>query len=108
MKEKIQLVGSPQRLAISGDGTKIAYVDMKTSNIYILDLANNYENKLITKYPNTSKMIIGDNVLFLIARTVPKLRIVQYDLLQDNKISKTVKDRKKEKCFAQNYFRTEI
>ncbi len=101
MKEKIQLVGAPQRLAISNDGTKIAYVDMKTSNIYILDLANKYENKLITKYPNTSKMLIGDNVLFLIARTVPKLRIVQYDLLQDNKISKTVKDRKREKLRKQ-------
>ena len=57
MKEKIQLVGSPQRMSLSSDGTKLAYTDMKTSNVYILDLVNDYENKLITKFPNITKMI---------------------------------------------------
>ena len=32
MKEKIQLVGAPQRMALSADSTKLAYMDMKTSN----------------------------------------------------------------------------
>lgn len=97
MKEKIQLVGAPQKLAISEDGTKIAYTDMKTSNIYILDLSNDYTNKLITNYPNTSKIILGNNVLYAIARTVPKLRIVNFDLLQDNKTAKTRKDKTRDK-----------
>ena len=97
MKEKIQLVGSPQRLSISADGTKIAYVDMKTSNIYILDLEDDYSNKLITNYPNTTKLILGNNVLYLIARTKPKLRIVEFDLLQDNITAKTSRDKKRDK-----------
>lgn len=96
MKEKIQLVGSPQRLSVSQDGTRIAYVDMKTSNIYVLDLANEYANKLISKYPNTTKMILDDNKIYLISRTSPELRVVYFDLYQDAKISKTKKDKKRE------------
>ncbi len=91
--EKIQLAGAPQRLSVSLDGTKIAYLDTKTSNIYVLDLQNGYENKLITNYPNTTKLILGDNVLYMIARTSPKLRIVEFDLLKDNVVSKNKKDK---------------
>lgn len=96
MKEKIQLVGAPQRLSLSPDSTKLAYTDMKTSNIYVLDLVNDYENKLITNFPNITKMILKDNIIYLIARTAPELRIVYFDLLQDNQIAKTKKDKKKE------------
>ena len=92
-KEKIQLVGSPQRLSVSDDGKKIAYEDMKTSAIYVLDLEMDYENKLITTYANTTKLILKDNVIYAIARTQPKLRIINFDLLQDNKISKSKKQR---------------
>ncbi len=97
MKEKIQLVGAPQKLAVSPDGTQIAYSDMKTSNIYVLELLNGYVNKLITNYPNTSKIILGNNVMYLIARTVPRMRIVEFDLLQDNKITKTKKDKNRDR-----------
>ena len=97
MKEKIQLVGAPQRLSISQDGTKIAYIDVKSSNIYIMDLLDEYSNKLITNFPNTSKLILGNNVLYLIARTEPKLRIVQFDLFQDNKTTKSWKEKKRDK-----------
>lgn len=93
VKEKIQLVGAPQKLSISADGTKIAYSDLKTSNIYVLDLQNEYENKLITNYPNASKLILDGNFIYLIARTSPVLRIVNFDLLQDNKVTKTKKDK---------------
>ena len=97
MKEKIQLIGAPQRLSISDDGKKIAYLDLKTSNIYVLDLENDYANKLITNYPNTTKLILENNILYLISRTTPKLRIVTFDLLQDNEKTKIKKDKKKEK-----------
>ncbi len=97
IKEKIQLVGSPQRLVISKDGSKIAYVDIKTSNIYILDLKNDYQNKLISNYPNATKIILEDDVLYVIARTSPKLRVIEYDLYQDNKIAKTKREKRKEK-----------
>lgn len=96
-KEKIQLVGAPQRLSVSDDGKRLAYEDMKTSAIYVLDLDMNYENKLITTYPNTSKLILKDNVIYAIARTQPKLRIINFDLLQDNQVSKSKKQRILEK-----------
>ena len=94
VSEKIQLAGSPQRLALSADGKMLAYIDIKTSNIYILDLNQDYENKLITNYPNTTKIILNNDVLFLIARTKPMLRIVYYNLFQDNKVTKSAKEQK--------------
>lgn len=96
MKEKIQLVGAPQRLSLSPDCTKLAYTDMKTSNIYVLDLENGYENKLITNFPNITKMMLKDNIIYMISRSAPKLRVVYFDLLQDNQVAKTKKDKKKE------------
>ena len=97
MKEKIQLAGSPQRLSISSDGSMLAYLDMKTSNIYVLDLKNGYENKLITNYPNTTKLILKNNLIYMIARTSPKFRMVEFDLFQDNTVSKTKKEKKQNK-----------
>ena len=96
MKEKIQLVGAPQRLALSPDFKKLAYTDMKTSNIYILDLVNGYENKLITNFPNITKMLLKDNIMYMVSRSNPKMRVVYFDLLQDNQLAKTKKDKKKE------------
>ncbi len=92
--EKVQLAGSPQRLSLLQDGTMLAYTDIKTSNIYVLDLEHEYENKLITNYPNVTKIILKNNLMYLIARTKPALRVVYYDLLQDNKVTKSSKAKK--------------
>ena len=96
MKEKIQLVGAPQKMSLSPDSSKLAYTDVKTSNIYVLDLVNGYENKLITKLPNVTEIILKNNVIYMISRTNPQLRIVHFDLLQDNDFTKTKKQRKKD------------
>lgn len=95
--EKIQLAGAPKRLSISPDGKKIAYLDISTSNIFVLELDNEYSNKLITTYPNTSKLILDNEMIYIIARTEPKLRVVTFDLLMDNKVAKTRKDKKLDK-----------
>jgi hypothetical protein len=100
MKEKIQLIGAPQRITLNEKGTLLAYTDMKTSNVFILSLNENYENKLITNYPNTTKIILDDNTMYLIARTQPQLRIVNFDLTQDNIITKSKKQKKKEAAEA--------
>lgn len=97
IKEKVQLVGSPQRMSLSKDGTMLAYVDIKTSDIYILDLKNDYENKLISNYPNVTKLILDDGVVYAVARTAPKLRVIQFDLYQNNKTAKTKKDKRHDK-----------
>lgn len=94
VKEKIQLAGAPQRLSISKDGTKLAYADLKTSNVYILDMTNGYENKLITKYSNITKLILDENRIYMIARTSPALRVAEYDLFMDSKTAKTKKDKR--------------
>ena len=95
--EKIQLAGAPKRICVSPDGAKIGYMDLETSNIFVLELDNNYSNKLITNYPNTSKLILDNDCLYLIARTEPKLRVVTFDLLLDNRVVKTKRDKKLDK-----------
>ena len=95
--EKIQLAGAPKKLSVSPDGNKIAYIDISTSNIFVLELDNDYSNKLITNYPNTSKIILENGIVYLIARTEPKLRVVTFDLYMDNKSAKTKKDKKQAK-----------
>lgn len=97
VKEKIQLAGSPQHLSLSKDGTQLAYIDIKTSRIFVIDLTDEYENKLISTYPNATKLILSDNTLYAISRTQPKLRIINFDLLQDNKTVKSRKQKIKER-----------
>ena len=55
-------------------------------------------NKLISVLPNATKLILGDNVIYAIARTQPKLRMIYFDLYQDNTVEKTNKQKKKEKA----------
>ena len=52
-----------------------------------------YENKLISNYPNATKLILDDGVVYVVARTAPKLRVIQFDLYQNNKTAKTKKDK---------------
>ena len=96
MKEKIQLIGAPQRLTLDSEGSMLAYTDMKTSNIFVLSLNDGYENKLITNYPNTTKIVLDKDVMYLIARTQPQMRVVSFDLSQNNQVTKSEKQKKKE------------
>lgn len=80
VKEKINVIGSPQKITISTDGTQLGYIDRDTSNIYILKLDGSYENKLIANIPNLSKMIINDGSLYSINRTEQVFKVTEFDL----------------------------
>lgn len=80
VKEKINVIGAPQKIAISNDGTLLSYMDRATSNVYILKLDGSYENKLIENNPNLSKMIINDGKLYTINRTEQIFKATAFDL----------------------------
>ncbi len=80
IKEKINLIGSPEKIAISEDGTKLAYIDRSTSDLYILKLDGSYENKLITNAPNTAEIILFGDRLYKINRVDNTLSSISYDL----------------------------
>ena len=79
--EKVTLEAVPYRLAISPDGTQLAYADKNNDNIYILNLEDEYKNIPITKCENISKIILGDmNRLYILSRTQNKLIVNDYNL----------------------------
>lgn len=80
VKEKIKIVGSPEKIAISDDGTQIAYSDKDSCDVYIIKLEGTYTNRLIANIPNISKVIIKDDRLYSIIRTKQKLSVISYDL----------------------------
>lgn len=80
VKEKINVLGSPEKIAISTDGTLLGYVDRSTSNVYILKLDGTYENKLIATIPNLSKMIINGGKLYSINRTEQIFKAIEFNL----------------------------
>ena len=64
MKEKIQLIGAPQKMVLTEDGQHLIYVDKMSSAIYIMTLDGSYENRFIANVPNLTKMIVKDNVIY--------------------------------------------
>lgn len=80
LTEKIKIIGSPEKIAISDDGSQIAYIDRNTCDVYIIKLDDSYENKLIANTPNVSKMLISGNNLYSIIRTKQELIVTNFDL----------------------------
>ncbi len=83
IKEKISIVGTPVNLAISVDGSQLAYQDKDSSNIYVIKFNDQYKNQLVANHSNISKMLINNNQLFLLDRVDGKLNILKYDLDRD-------------------------
>lgn len=80
IKEKIKILGTPQKITINEEGTQLAYIDRASSNIYVLKLDGSYENKLVSTGINVSKLLLTNNQLYSIERTDNKFKITYYDL----------------------------
>lgn len=80
VEQKIKIIGIPQKLAISDDGTQLGYIDRSSSNVYILALDGTYENKLVANQSNISKILINNNKLYLIDRAKNSLNVIDYVL----------------------------
>ncbi len=98
MKEKIQLIGAPQKMVLTEDGQNLIYVDKISSAIYIMGLTDgNYQNRYIANIPNLTKMLVKDNVIYLISRTQPEVVAITYDLNSNYDVVKTKAQKKAEK-----------
>ena len=81
ISEKVTLEAVPYRMALSPDGTMLAYADKNTDNVYILKLDDEYKNVLVTNCKNISKIIIDDmNRMFILSRTQNKLLVNDFNL----------------------------
>lgn len=78
LKQKIKVKGMCNKLAISDDGTKLFYADKKTSNIWVIELDNEFIIKNIGTFPNVSKIAYAKGKIYLTSRTKNKLAIIDY------------------------------
>lgn len=105
ISEKIVLNAAPYRMAISPDGTQIAYADKYTNNIYILKTDDEYKNVPVTKCENVSKIILDNaNRMYIISRTNNILQINDYNLSKPYVTAEETdtKNVRLQKKFAQN------
>ena len=81
ISEKVTLEAVPYRMALSPDGTMLAYADKNTDNIYVLKLDDEYKNVLVTNCKNVSKIIIDDmSRIYILSRTQNKLLVNDFNL----------------------------
>lgn len=81
ISEKVTLEAVPYRMALSPDGTMLAYADKNTDNIYVLKLNDEYKNVLVTNCKNVSKIIIDDmSRMYILSRTQNKLLVNDFNL----------------------------
>ena len=78
--QKIKINGRCERLSINGD--YLLYVDKNSDNIWSIELANGYNLRNLGKFPNISKVIMKDGIVYLSSRTKNRIAIINYDTKQ--------------------------
>jgi len=75
LSKTIKLSQSPGKLAVSTDGTALAFIDNTTQDVCSMSLSGDYLVKPLAQAPNTSKIIFhGDNV-YSVSRVKNKMDI---------------------------------
>lgn len=78
LKQKIKVKGLCEKLSLSDDGSKLFYVDGKTSDVWTIEIDNDFVIKNIGKFPNISKISYAQGKIYLISRTKNRLAIIDY------------------------------
>lgn len=78
--EKVELDAVPYRMALSPDGTQLAYADKSDDTIYVLKLDEYFKNIPVTSFKNVSKIITDNNRIYSVSRVTNNLKISDYNL----------------------------
>lgn len=81
LKQKIKVKGKCAKLYLSDDFTKLFYVDVKTNNIWVVELDNDFVIKNVGTFPNVSKIAYSNGKIYLTSRTKNRLATVDYVML---------------------------
>lgn len=79
LSKQIKIMGMCEKLTLSDDGTKLFYYDKKSSDVWAVELDNNYLLKEIGKFPNVSKIAYTAGKVYLTSRTKNRIAIVDYN-----------------------------
>ena len=80
ISEKVEVDAVPYRMALSPDGTQLAYVDKLNDTIYVLKLDDDFKNIPVTEFKNVSKVIIDNNKMYSVSRVTDNLKVTDYNL----------------------------
>ncbi|MCD8378368.1 MAG: hypothetical protein LUB59_06235 [Candidatus Gastranaerophilales bacterium] len=77
LTQRIKVNGRCEKLALSGN--YLLYVDKLSDNVWSMEIDNNYNLKNLGKFPNISKVIFKDGIVFLSSRTKNRIAIINYN-----------------------------
>lgn len=77
--KQIKITGFCEKMTLSDDGTKIFYYDKRTSDIWAIELDNNYLLKEIGRFPNVSKIAYTNDKIYITSRTKNRIAIIDYN-----------------------------
>lgn len=78
LKQKIKVKGACEKLYLTEDGSKLFYVDRKTSDVWVIEPDNQFVIKDIGSFPNVSKIAYVQGKIYITSRTKNRLAIIDY------------------------------
>ena len=80
LKKKIKVNGRCEKLSLNGD--YLLYVDKYSDRVWSIELGNDYTLRNLGSFPNISKIILNDGIVYLSSRTKHRIAIIKYDTKQ--------------------------
>ena len=78
--QRIKINGMCEKLTLNGD--YLLYVDKLSDNIWSMEIANNYTLKNLGNFPNVSKVIFNNGIVYLSSRTKNRIAVLDYNTKQ--------------------------
>lgn len=78
--QRIKINGMCEKLTLNGD--YLLYVDKLSDNVWSMEIANNYTLKNLGNFPNISKVIFNNSIVYLSSRTKNRIAVLDYNTKQ--------------------------
>ena len=80
LTQRIKVNGRCERLELNGD--YLLYVDKISSNIWSIEIGNNYTLRNLGKFPNVSKVLLSNGLVYMTSRTKDRVAVLNYETRQ--------------------------
>lgn len=78
--QRIKINGMCEKLTLNGDC--LLYVDKLSDNVWSMEITNNYTLKNLGNFPNISKVIFNNGIVYLSSRTKNRIAVLDYNTKQ--------------------------
>lgn len=77
LTQRIKINGMCEKLTLSGD--YLMYVDKLSDSVWSIELGNNYNLRNLGKFPNISKILYNNGLVYLTSRTKNRIAVLDYN-----------------------------